>query len=482
MRLGLVRAALAAVIALAVPTTAHAASVTVNGPPGAAGLLVGAGNPAGTGIDVSLDAQGRLVVSTTSDPLAGTAECPLTASSGAVTTVTCGAASDYTDLGFALTAGDDTLTIAPDVAINADALGGAGTDHLTGGAGVDNLDGGPGDDTVSGGAGGDVLVGGGTGDDHLDGGAGADTISGGFGADTLAGGDGADALTGGAGVDTISGGLGADAVNAEDSPPLGDAIVCDGDDTVRAWDSADKLPADCKSVRPVFAGAPEIAGTPAVGETLTRSLPALGGTAATVATQWVRCAAEGGCAAIASATADTYVVTTADVGARLRVRLTAVNAAGRDFTESAGTAIVPAGQGPTSAGPAEGAAATIAGSGSTAGSSAVSGSGFPPDLIAMVRPSGSRAARLGVRVSTFWCSRRQCTATVVASGPASTVKVVLRRGASSLFWARRDVARGPMRFALKPHQRLRAGRYTVIATAGGRSGDWQTVRRALTVR
>jgi hypothetical protein len=71
---------------------------------------------------------------------------------------------------------------------------------------------------------------------------------------------------------------------------------------------------------------------------------------------------------------------------------------------------------------------------------------------------------------------------VVASGPASTVKVVLRRGAHALFWTRRAVSRRPMRVSLAPNARLRAGRYTVVATAGEASGATTTVRRAITVR
>jgi hypothetical protein len=486
MRLGLARVALAAALALAAPATAQAASVTVNGPPGGAGLLVGAGNAAGTDIAVSLDAQGRVVVSTTSDPLAGTAECPLTASAGAVTTVTCGPASDYTDLGFGLTAGDDTLVIAPDVAIDADALGGAGTDRLTGGAGADNLDGGPGDDSVAGGPGADVLVGGGTGDDVLDGGPGADTVSGGPGADALAGGDGADALTAGAGADSVDGGPGRDSIDVEDAPPLADAVTCDAEDLVRGWDAADDL-AGCTLIRPAFAAAPAITGRPAVGEKLSLSLATLGGTAATVTKQWSRCAATGECVPIAGATGEAYAVDAADAGARLRVRVTAVNAAGRAVADSASTAVV-------SAAAAAGAPSSLGGSMTTpspgdataapaSAPGAARASGFPPDLIATVRPATARAARrLEVRVSALWCNHSRCTATVVASGPASTVKVVLRRGARALFWTRRPISRRPMRVSLTPHARLRAGRYTVVATAGDAPDATKTVRRAITVR
>jgi hypothetical protein len=180
------------------------------------------------------------------------------------------------------------------------------------------------------------------------------------------------------------------------------------------------------------------------------------------------------------------VVTTADVGARLRVRLTVVNAAGRDFAESASTAVVAAlapaaasgsgvsGSGVHGSGTGEG-----TGSGGPAGTAAASE--FPRDLIATMRAPASRA-RLRVRVSSVRCSHRACTATVVASGPAATVRVVLRRGSHSLSWTRRTAARRPMHVVLRPRARLRAGRYTVVASATGASGATETARRVLTVR
>ena len=65
------------------------------------------------------------------------------------------------------------------------------------------FDGGPGADQLYGGAAADTLDGG-DGDDVLDGGAGNDTISGSAGDDALNGGTGADALSGGAGLDAAT--------------------------------------------------------------------------------------------------------------------------------------------------------------------------------------------------------------------------------------------------------------------------------------
>jgi hypothetical protein len=65
------------------------------------------------------------------------------------------------------------------------------------------FDGGPGADQLFGGAAADALDGG-DGDDVLDGGAGTDTISGNAGDDALNGGTGADALSGGAGLDAAT--------------------------------------------------------------------------------------------------------------------------------------------------------------------------------------------------------------------------------------------------------------------------------------
>lgn len=81
-------------------------------------------------------------------------------------------------------AGNDTLVIQSDVAVDSDISGGEGHDTLVGGAGRDNLRGDAGNDTLTGS----------DGDDTLRGGAGNDTLDGGKGADILDGGDGVDSV------------------------------------------------------------------------------------------------------------------------------------------------------------------------------------------------------------------------------------------------------------------------------------------------
>lgn len=80
--------------------------------------------------------------------------------------------------------GNDTVTVAADLAIAAELSGGAGNDRLTGGAGNDRLVGGSGDDTLLGGAGNDVLDGG-LGNDSLNGQTGSNQLLGGAGNDVL---------------------------------------------------------------------------------------------------------------------------------------------------------------------------------------------------------------------------------------------------------------------------------------------------------
>lgn len=84
-------------------------------------------------------------------------------------------AKHYASLSIDAGAGDDTVTLASNLAVNAILFGGAGNDKLTGGAGDDRLYGGAGTNTLAGGAGNDVLVTvGGNGNNTLTGGPGRD--------------------------------------------------------------------------------------------------------------------------------------------------------------------------------------------------------------------------------------------------------------------------------------------------------------------
>jgi Ca2+-binding RTX toxin-like protein len=81
-------------------------------------------------------------------------------------------------------AGNDTLVIQRDVAVDSDISGGDGNDTLVGGGGRDNLRGDGGADTLTGSDGDDTLLGG-AGNDTLDGGKGSDMLDGGDGTDSV---------------------------------------------------------------------------------------------------------------------------------------------------------------------------------------------------------------------------------------------------------------------------------------------------------
>lgn len=129
-------------------------------------------------------------------------------------------------------AGDDSVTISPDIFLPVTISGGAGDDALTAGGGPTTFDGGSGDDALTGGIGEDILTGadgndviiGGAGVDQLSGGAGEDYIDGGRGADVISGGDEVDQLFGGFDADVIDGDAGNDVVYGS----LGDDVVVGG--------------------------------------------------------------------------------------------------------------------------------------------------------------------------------------------------------------------------------------------------------------
>jgi hypothetical protein len=109
------------------------------------------------------------------------------------------------------------------------------------------------------------------------------------------------------------------------------------------------LPAGGSAVtqeRPSNTVEPRISGTATVGSTLTATSGSWTNSPTSFAFQWVRCPRGGGlptgadCAAIGGATTSSYVVSTADVDRRLRVRVTASNADGSTTAASNATAVI----------------------------------------------------------------------------------------------------------------------------------------------
>jgi len=92
---------------------------------------------------------------------------------------------------------------------------------------------------------------------------------------------------------------------------------------------------------PANTTAPTITGTPKVGETLTAQNGTWSNNPTAFQYQWQRCDANGaGCANIGGATAKTYLLTAADAGHTMRVRVTGINAEGAVNARSAQTAVV----------------------------------------------------------------------------------------------------------------------------------------------
>jgi hypothetical protein len=95
--------------------------------------------------------------------------------------------------------------------------------------------------------------------------------------------------------------------------------------------------------RPVNTAEPRITGAASVGSTLSATNGTWTSNPTSFAFQWVRCPESGGrpdgsdCASIGGATTTKYVVATADVDRRLRVRVTAANADGQQTAASNAT-------------------------------------------------------------------------------------------------------------------------------------------------
>lgn len=102
------------------------------------------------------------------------------------------------------------------------------------------------------------------------------------------------------------------------------------------------------TIAPASTSAPTISGTARDGTSLTASNGSWTGSPTSYAYRWERCDNAGGaCATISGATSKQYTVTTADVGHRLRVQVTATNAGGSGSATSGPTdAVQPSGNAP----------------------------------------------------------------------------------------------------------------------------------------
>ncbi|MDA0174348.1 Ig-like domain-containing protein [Solirubrobacter taibaiensis] len=205
------RAVVLCVVFLALPSSAHAATLVKSG----STLTYTAAPGRASTVTFSVPDPGqpgsvRVARATDGDPIQATGCAP--------------AGQDFTCTGIERIVAD--LGDGNDVA-EADAFGGPVV--FAGGPGADRLDGGAGPDVLDGG----------DGDDVLDGGAGNDTVSGSAGDDALNGGTGADALSGGAGLDdathvmlapTPAAGVSLDDVANDGLPGEGDNYASDIED------------------------------------------------------------------------------------------------------------------------------------------------------------------------------------------------------------------------------------------------------------
>ena len=131
---------------------------------------------------------------------------------------------------------------------------------------------------------------------------------------------------------------------ADEGKTLRSRVTATNADGATSADSAATaaVTAGTVSAAPKNTTQPTIAGTARVGQTLTADPGAWSGSPTAYAYQWLHCNADAStsCTDIAGATAKTYVLKTADLGYRIRVKVTARNAKGSGTATSAPTAIV----------------------------------------------------------------------------------------------------------------------------------------------
>jgi hypothetical protein len=225
---------------------------------------------------------------------------------------------------------------------------------------------------------------------------------------------------------------------------------------------------------PTITSKPTITGTPQVGATLAASVAWTGDPASTVSWAWQRCVDAGAtCKKITGAVSDRYVVTAADVGAQLRVRVivSSTTLGTHDEARSAPTAVVtapPSPAPPPSSQPPPSPGATPSGS---SGAPATPAALPTATALTMLRPfpvvrlRGSLTST-GARIAVF-----------TVRVPARVKVVVGCRGSGCPVrrLARRATTRRTIRFR-RFEQSLPAGtRLTVKVTRAGRIGKWSTI-------
>ena len=226
---------------------------------------------------------------------------------------------------------------------------------------------------------------------------------------------------------------------------------------------------------------PVIAGQPQAGQTLTTRAEWTGDPTPTVAWRWQRCsAADDSCSSIGGANKDTYVVAAADIGSRLRVRLTITNPVGEDVHFSDFTAVVQAAPpaptpspapnpspAPPTATPAAPAPSPVSPGGSQAS--------LPPPLLdpfpvvrirGLLTPTGARITLFTVRMPggdvalDVRCRGASCPVRKITGRSSDQPLVRLRRFERKL--------EAGTRFDIKVTQRSRIGKWTTIVIRRGK--------------
>ena len=151
---------------------------------------------------------------------------------------------------------------------------------------------------------------------------------------------------------------------------------------------------------PVNTDLPTVDGTSQEGESLTATQGDWSGSPSSFGYQWRKCDLSGNaCSSIGGATTSSYLVQTSDVGATLRIRVTATNAGGSNTATSAATPVVLPAAG-TGDGGGDGGGGTGGGGGGSTGGGGSSGGGgtgggtieTPPTTVVTAPPTVTTSA------------------------------------------------------------------------------------------